>query len=415
VKTLKKLEITPKLDKNIVFFARLLRASGILIGSDSILEAIESIKLVDIKNKKSFFYALQTCFIKRPEDMKIFAQAFSLFWQNPRFRDRMRDLLLPQTRIQNPEEEKEELAKRIQDTLSTPEKPKERVVEEETLLIDTSGTASDTKLFNEKDFEMMSKEEIHIASQSIKELLIKIPKRPFRRSEKSYLGLEVSARESLRRAKRNFGSVIPKLVRKKEVSRPVVVLLDISGSMENYSRMMIHFVHNLMQKHKKVHAFLFGTKLTNISFQMKNKDIDVALKEVSKATNDWAGGTRIRDSIFTFNKNWVRRVSSSNSIIFLITDGLDRDHSTDLFNQMERLQKSCYKLVWLNPLLRFTDFLPKSISIKRILLNVDAFLPIHSIESMQNLTSLISKNLVKEHNDIITWHNKIEPQSKELV
>ena len=109
-----------------------------------------------------------------------------------------------------------------------------------------------------------------------------------------------------------------------------------------------------MQKHKKVHAFLFGTKLTNISFQMKNKDIDVALKEVSKATNDWAGGTRIRDSIFTFNKNWVRRVSSSNSIIFLITDGLDRDHSTDLFNQMERLQKSCYKLVWLNPLLRFT-------------------------------------------------------------
>ena len=415
MKTLKKLKITPKLDKNIVFFARLLRASGISIGSDSIMEAIESIKLVDIKNKKSFFYALQTCFIKRPEDMKIFAQAFSLFWQNPRFRDRMRDLLLPQTRIQNPEEEKEELAKRIQDTLSTPEKPKERVVEEETLLIDTSGTASDTELFNEKDFEMMSNEEIHIASQSIKELLIKIPKRPFRRSEKSYLGLEVSARESLRRAKRNFGSVIPKLVRKKEVSRPVVVLLDISGSMENYSRMMIHFVHNLMQKHKKVHAFLFGTKLTNISFQMKNKDIDVALKEVSKATNDWAGGTRIRDSIFTFNKNWVRRVSSSNSIIFLITDGLDRDHSTDLFDQMERLQKSCYKLIWLNPLLRFTDFLPKSISIKRILLNVDAFLPIHSIESMQNLTSLISKNLVKEHNDIITWHNKIEPQSKELV
>ena len=412
---MKKLEITPKLDKNIVFFGRLLRASGISIGSDSILEAIETIKLVDIKNKKSFFYALQTCFIKRPEDMKIFEQAFSLFWQNPRFRDRMRDLLLPQTRIQNHEEEKEELAKRIQDTLSTPERPKERVDEEETLLIDTSGTASDTQLFNEKDFEMMSKEEIQIASQSIKELLIKIPKRPFRRLENSYLGQEVSARESLRRAKRNFGSVIPKLVRKKEVSRPVVVLLDISGSMENYSRMMIHFVHNLMQKHKKVHAFLFGTKLTNISFQMKNKDIDVALKEVSKATNDWAGGTRIRDSIFTFNKNWVRRVSSSNSIIFLITDGLDRDHSTDLFNQMERLQKSCYKLVWLNPLLRFTDFLPKSISIKRILLNVDAFLPIHSIESMQNLTSLISKNLVKEHNDIITWHNKIEPQSKGLV
>ena len=411
----KKSEFIPKLDKNVIFFARLLRASGISLSSDSILEAIESIKLVGIENKKSFFYALQTCLIKRPEDMKIFAQAFSLFWQNPKFRDRIRDLLLPQTRMQGAEEEKEELAKRIQDTLSTPENSKSRVVEEETLLIDTSGTASDNQLFKDKDFEMMSKDELQMASQSIKELLIKIPRRPFRRSENSSLGKQVSTRESLREAKRNFGSVLPKLVKKKEVSRPVIVLLDISGSMENYSRMMIHFVHNLMQKHKKVHAFLFGTKLTNISFHIKNRDIDVALKEISKATNDWAGGTRIRDSIFTFNKKWVRRVSSSNSIVFLITDGLDRDHSTDLFNQMERLQKSCYKLVWLNPLLRFKDFLPKSISIKRILLNVDAFLPIHSIESMQNLTSLISKNLEKEHSNTFSWQNKIETQSKGLV
>ena len=411
----KKSELIPKLDKNVIFFARLLRASGISLSSDSILEAIESIKLVGIENKKSFFYALQTCLIKRPEDMKIFAQAFSLFWQNPKFRDRIRELLLPQTRMQGAEEEKEELAKRIQDTLSTPENSKSRVVEEETLLIDTSGTASDNQLFKDKDFEMMSKDELQMASQSIKELLIKIPRRPFRRSENSSLGKQVSTRESLREAKRNFGSVLPKLVKKKEVSRPVIVLLDISGSMENYSRMMIHFVHNLMQRHKKVHAFLFGTKLTNISFHIKNKDIDVALKEISKATNDWAGGTRIRDSIFTFNKKWVRRVSSSNSIVFLITDGLDRDHSTDLFNQMERLQKSCYKLVWLNPLLRFKDFLPKSISIKRILLNVDAFLPIHSIESMQNLTSLISKNLEKEHNNTFSWQNKIETQNKELV
>ena len=411
----KKSELIPKLEKNIIFFARLLRASGISLSSDSILEAIESIRLVGVENKKSFFYALQTCLIKRPEDMKIFAQAFSLFWQNPKFRDRIRDLLLPQTRMQGAEEEKEELAKRIQDTLSTPENAKSRVVEEETLLIDTSGTASDNQLFKDKDFEMMSKDELQMASQSIKELLIKIPRRPFRRSENSSLGKQVSTRESLREAKRNFGSVLPKLVKKKEVSRPVIVLLDISGSMENYSRMMIHFVHNLMQKHKKVHAFLFGTKLTNISFHIKNKDIDVALKEISKATNDWAGGTRIRDSIFTFNKKWVRRVSSSNSIIFLITDGLDRDHSTDLLEQMERLQKSCYKLVWLNPLLRFKDFLPKSISIKRILLNVDAFLPVHSIESMQNLTSLISKNLEKEHSNTFSWQNKIETQSKELV
>ena len=408
-------KFSAKLDKNIIFFARLLRASGISIGSGSILDSIESVKLIEFTKKSTFFYALQTSLIKRPEDMKIFEQAFHLFWQNPKFQDRMRDLLLPQTQLTGKEEEKEELAKRIQETLAKPQNPKSEIDKQENLLIDASGTASETQIFKEKDFEMMSGEELKKASQSIKEILIKMPKKPFRRFEKNSLATKISVRNSLKEAKKNFGLVIPKFVKKKDKPRSVVVLIDISGSMENYSRMMIHFVHNLMQHHKQVSAFLFGTKLTNITNQLKNKDIDVALKEVSKATNDWAGGTRIRDSIFLFNKTWVRRVSSSSSLIFLISDGLDRDHNTDLFNQMERLQKSCYKLVWLNPLLRFKDFLPKSISIKRILLNVDAFLPIHSVESIQNLTSSIAKNLEKKNGDIYKWHNKIIKETQEGI
>ena len=408
-------KFSAKLDKNIIFFARLLRASGISIGSGSILESIESVKLIDFTKKSTFFYALQTSLIKRPEDMKIFEQAFYLFWQNPKFLDRMRDLLLPQTQLTGNQEEKEELAKRIQETLAKPQNPKSEIDKQENLLIDASGTASETQIFKEKDFEMMSSEELKKASQSIKEILIKMPKKPFRRFEKNSLASKISVRHSLKEAKKNFGLVIPKFVKKKDKSRSVVVLIDISGSMENYSRMMIHFVHNLMQHHKQVSAFLFGTKLTNITNQLKNKDIDVALKEVSKATNDWAGGTRLRDSIFLFNKTWVRRVSSSSSLIFLISDGLDRDHNTDLFNQMERLQKSCYKLVWLNPLLRYKDFLPKSISIKRILLNVDAFLPIHSVMSIQNLTYSIAKNLEKKNGDIYKWHNKIIKETQEGI
>ena len=408
-------KFSAKLDKNIIFFARLLRASGISIGSGSILDSIESVKLIEFTKKSTFFYALQTSLIKRPEDMKIFEQAFHLFWQNPKFQDRMRDLLLPQTQLTGNQEEKEELAKRIQETLAKPQNPKSEIDKQENLLIDASGTASETQIFKEKDFEMMSGEELKKASQSIKEILIKMPKKPFRRFEKNSLATKISVRNSLKEAKKNFGLVIPKFVKKKDKSRSVVVLIDISGSMENYSRMMIHFVHNLMQHHKQVSAFLFGTKLTNITNQLKNKDIDVALKEVSKATNDWAGGTRLRDSIFLFNKTWVRRVSSSSSLIFLISDGLDRDHNTDLFNQMERLQKSCYKLVWLNPLLRFKDFLPKSISIKRILLNVDAFLPIHSVMSIQNLTNSIAKNLEKKNGDIYKWHNKIIKETEEGI
>jgi hypothetical protein len=401
------IEITPKLDRNIIFFCRLLRASGISIGTLSVLEAIESAKIIGFKKRSNLFYALQSSLIKRPEDMTIFEQAFLLFWQNPKFQDRIRDLLLPQTNLTGEVENKEELAKRIQETLAKPQTPQLESIDQEKLLIDTSGTTAENQLFNEKDFEMMSNEELRIASQSIKELLVTIPTRPFRRTKESVLGKKISIRQSLREAKKNLGLVIPKFIRQKTKPRPVIILLDISGSMENYSRMMLHFVHNLMHHHKQVSVFLFGTRLTNISYQLKNRDIDVALSEVSKATNDWAGGTRIRDSIFTFNKTWLRRISSSSSIVFLISDGLDRDHGTDLTKQMERLKKSCFRLVWLNPLLRFKDFIPKSVSIQRILMNVDTFLPIHSLDSMRSLTYSLAKNLEKKDEKLSQWQRNI--------
>ena len=408
--------MSPKLDKNIIFFAQLLRASGISINLNSIIDAIESVELIGLKSKALLFYTLQSSFIKRPEDMKIFEQAFSLFWKNQRYQDRIKDLILPETHLIGESEKKEPIAKRIQEILSRPHTPQADNVKKEELQIDTSGTASDSQLFKQKDFEMMSNDELKLASQSIKALLIKIPKKPYRSHQKNSLGHKISVRQSLREANKTFGLVIPKFVKKKEISRPIVVLLDISGSMENYSRMMIHFVHNLMHHHKKVSAFLFGTKLTNISHNIKNKDIDVALAEVSQATSDWAGGTRIRGSIFKFNKTWLRRVSCSSSIIFLISDGLDRDHDTDLAKQVERLQKSCFKLVWLNPLLRFKNFMPKSLSIQRILLNVDAFLPVHSLQSMENLTVSLGKNLERKDQHIIFWRNKIVVnESEELI
>ena len=184
--------------------------------------------------------------------------------------------------------------------------------------------------------------------------------------------------------------------------------------MENYSKMLIHFVHNLMQKHRNCYVFLFGTKLTNITNLLKNKDIDDSLQKISKVTDDWAGGTRIRDSIFEFNKTWVRRTPTSGALVLFISDGLDKNHQSDLLVQMERLKKNCKHLVWLNPLLRYKKFLPKSVSIKRILKNVDALLPIHSLESIENLTLYLARNKRGE-SDILNWRSRIMDRERELT
>ena len=169
-----------------------------------------------------------------------------------------------------------------------------------------------------------------------------------------------------------------------------------------------------MQKHRNCFVFLFGTKLTNITNLLKNKDIDDSLQKISKATDDWAGGTRIRDSIFEFNKTWVRRTPASGSLVLFISDGLDKNHESDLLSQMERLKKNCKHLVWLNPLLRYKKFLPKSVSIKRILKNVDALLPIHSLESIENLTFYLARNKRGE-SDILNWRSRIMDRERELT
>ena len=203
-------------------------------------------------------------------------------------------------------------------------------------------------------------------------------------------------------------------MKRKDKERPIIFLIDISGSMENYSKMLVHFAHNVMQRHRNCFVFLFGTKLTNITHLLKNKDIDDALEKISKVTDDWSGGTRIRDSIFEFNRTWVRRTPSSGALVLFISDGLDKNHQSDLLAQMERLKKNCKYLVWLNPLLRYKKFLPKSVSIKRILKNVDALLPIHSLESIENLTFYLARK-TRADTDTLNWRSRIIAREREVI
>ena len=403
-----------KLPENVLLFTHLLRASGIKIGSDGVTDAISAIKTLGLKSKRAFYFSLLTCLTKKKEDEIIFRQAFDLFWQNPKFQEKTRNMLLPKTRVSEQDEQKEELAQRIRENLPKTEKIKKLDELEDNIIFDTSGSASDIQLKKSKDFGTMSKNELRQATDVIRDLSVHLPQKPFRRFEPKKMGPHLSVRHGLKDSVKNFGIVLPKFMKRKEKDRPIVFLIDISGSMENYSKMLLHFVHNLMQRHRNCLVFLFGTKLTNITHLLKNKDIDDALQKISKVTDDWAGGTRIRDSIYEFNKTWVRRTPVSGSLVLFISDGLDKNHQSDLLIQMERLKKNCKYLLWLNPLLRYKKFLPKSVSIKRILKNVDALLPIHSLESIENLTLYLSRK-PKGDSDILNWRTRILDREKELT
>ena len=170
---------------------------------------------------------------------------------------------------------------------------------------------------------------------------------------------------------------------------PLALLCDISGSMEPYARMLLHFLHAVTNDRDRVHTFLFGTRLTNVSRYLEHRDPDQALLRVATAVSDWSGGTRIGATLAEFNRHWSRRVLGQGAVVLLITDGLDREGGNGLSRQMARLQKSCRRLIWLNPLLRFDAFEPKSAGVKAMLPYVDDFRPVHNLESLKGLAEAL--------------------------
>jgi hypothetical protein len=177
--------------------------------------------------------------------------------------------------------------------------------------------------------------------------------------------------------------------RPRPLPAPMVVLADISGSMSRYSRMLLHFAHALGHAEARVESFVFGTRLTRTTRLLKSRDPDVAVSQVVKAVEDWSGGTRITHSLHEFNQRWARRALSSRTTVLLISDGLEHGDTQALSHEMERLAKSCRRLIWLNPLLRFEKFQPRAAGIRAMLPHVDRFLPVHNLESLEHLVRLL--------------------------
>lgn len=375
---------------NIMHFARTLRAAGLPIGPGRVLDALRAVELVGIQSRTDFYWTLHAVFISRRDQRELFDQTFHLFWRDP-------DLLVDTMALSvpSPADDQEQVLRRIAEAMGATETnltDDGTEEQEEAVESDAADSWSLREVLQTKDFEKMTAGEIRAAREHIRRLRLPIVALPTRRWRPDPAGARADMRASLRAALRSGGAIIPLRRRRRQRRHPpLVILCDISGSMDRYSRMFLHFMHAITGDRDRVHTFLFGTRLTNITRHLKHRDIDVALDKVSRAVEDWAGGTRIGQCLHDFNHDWSRRVLGQGAIVLFISDGLDRDAGAGLGAEMLRLHLSCRRLIWLNPLLRYEAFEPKSIGIRAIMPHVDEFRPVHNLDSLRTLIEILGR------------------------
>jgi len=382
-------EANGRLAENIVYFARALRAAGIPLGPGSVLDALEAVKAAGVGTRDDFYWTLHAVFVKRHEHSTLFDQAFRIFFRRRGYVDQLLAMMLPQAPAAAPQAPQagatrvhEALFSGLDDKLK-----KEREIE-----LDARMTVSDREVLQKKDFAQMTAAEIAAAKDAMKRLVMPLSEVRTRRLTPHPRGHLIDIRRTLRASMKGGGDFIDlRFLGPKTKPPPIVALLDISGSMSQYSRIFLHFLHDLTDARKRVSTFLFGTRLSNVTRALRERDPDDALSACSAAVPDWSGGTRIASSLRVFNKLWARRVLTQGAIVLLITDGLERDADDTLAFEIDRLHRSCRRLVWLNPLLRFEGFEARARGIKTMLPNVDEFRPIHNLESMTGLVAALQR------------------------
>jgi uncharacterized protein with von Willebrand factor type A (vWA) domain len=382
-----------RLAENVVHFVRLLRAAGLPVGPARTLAALEAVEAVGLANREDFRAALAAVLVSRHEQLPIFETAFDIFWRNPKLLEKLIAALLPKVFGRTGERPPEpELPARIAQAMLPPAAlalPRE---DGDEIDLDAAFTMSPREVLQHKDFETMTTEELASVRSLLRNLRLPLPELLTRRTAPSSRGNRVDLRATLRRATGAAGSLSPLAWRMRQKrTPPLVVLCDISGSMDRYARMLLHFLHAITNDRDRVHVLLFGTRLTNITRHLKHRDVDVALSKVTMAVSDWAGGTRIGACLEEFNRRWSRRLLGQNAVVLLISDGLDAEGGAGLAAQAERLHKSCRRLVWLNPLLRYDGFEARPAGIKAMLPHVDDFLPVHNVESLTQLAAALER------------------------
>ncbi|GAC1041014.1 vWA domain-containing protein [Rhizobium sp. No.120] len=380
-----------RLADNIVLFGRVLRKAGLKIGPGAIADAIEAVEAIGIGSREEFHAALCSVFVKRHEDLAVFGEAFRLFWRSRDLVAKMIAMMSPVAPDNREKEKPKPGESRVSDALLSDRTDRSPQRETPDIEIDSRFTSSGSEVLRHLDFAQMSAAEITVAKKELGKLQLPLDRVRTRRFASSRTAAKVDPRATMRAALRTGGALIlPRFRRPREIQPPLVVLADISGSMSQYTRIFLHFLHVLTERRRRVHTFLFGTRLTNVTRAMRHKDPDQALDECAVAVRDWSGGTRIGETLKEFNRLWARRVLGQGAIVLLITDGLEREGVELLSEEMDRLHRSCRRLIWLNPLLRFEGFEARARGVKAMLPHVDEFRPVHNLLSLADLVSALT-------------------------
>jgi uncharacterized protein with von Willebrand factor type A (vWA) domain len=373
-----------RLSENVAYFARTLRAAGLPVGPGAVIDALAAVEAARIGTREDFYWTLHAVFVTRHEHSTLFDQAFRLFWRR---RGLLEKLIAEMSPIapgeKAPAEKLMAGALRVAEAMQ----PAARKAEPTELReLSARLTVSDAEVLRAKDFAQMSAAEIAQAKRLVAALRLPDDRVPTRRFSPNPHGRRIDPRRSFRRSLRAGGAGIDLAFRMQaERHPPLVALVDISGSMAEYSRLFLHFLHAVMERRRRVHAFVFATRLTNVTRELRSRDPDDALARASARVQDWEGGTRIAAALHDFNRHWSRRVLTGGPVVLLFTDGLERQVGADLAFEMDRLKRSCRRLVWLNPLLRFEGFEARAAGIRAMLPQVHEFRPIHSLGSMEEL------------------------------
>jgi uncharacterized protein with von Willebrand factor type A (vWA) domain len=380
---------------NVIGFARALRAAGLPVGPGAVIDALNALQVIEIGKRADVFATLQAIFVKRHEHALVFAQAFDLFFRAAEEWKHLLDSIpLPDAAKRKPPP----ASRRVQEALAQPSMSEASEPQEREIKL----SVSDKEVLQKKDFAQMSAAEIAEVTRAIAQMRLPQAELRTRRFQPDQRGLRLDLRRTLRGSLRTGGDIVDiRRLGRIDKPAPIVALLDISGSMSEYTRLFLHFLHAITDARKRVSVFLFGTRLTNVTRALRARDPDEALARCSSAAEDWAGGTRIATSLHAFNKLWGRRVLGQGAIVLLISDGLEREADTRLAFEMDRLHRSCRRLIWLNPLLRFGGFEAKAQGIKMMLPHVDEFRPVHNLSSIQGLIDALSSVPPPHHRSLI--------------
>jgi uncharacterized protein len=379
-----------KLSENIAYFARALRAAGLPVGPAAVVDAIEAVEAARIGGREDFYWTLHANFVKKHEHSVVFDQAFRLFWRRRALIEKLIAQMSPIAPGKGRDEDKPEPgASRVAEALRPPGEPLPAQEEEE--IFSAKLTMSQNEVLRSRDFAQMSASEIARTKRLIAKLRLPSEEIATRRFHADPRGRRIDLRRTFQRSVRSGGRSIDLAFASRTMRHPpIVALVDISGSMADYSRLFLHFLHAIAEKRRRVHSFVFATRLTNISRDLASRDPDEALARAGARARDWEGGTRIATTLHEFNRLWSRRVLSQGAVVLLFTDGLERDLGPDLAFEMDRLKRSCRRLVWLNPLLRYGGFEARASGIRAMLPHVHEFRPIHNLRSMEELCAALS-------------------------